>query len=189
MILKLIFACWDVFALFWIVNLFSNKRTVRRESGASRLRYWLLFMLAFGLLFGGGFGHRHHAGAGTVLPRSATLNGLALVITVLGLALAIWARVTLGRNWSGTVTLKENHELIQRGPYAAVRHPIYTAMLLMFAGTALAVGTWEAFVGLPLLFLSFWIKYREEEAFMIAQFGDPYRTYMKRVRALVPFVF
>ncbi len=122
-------------------------------------------------------------------PHSPALNAISVVITLLGLSLAIWARVVLGGNWSGSVTFKEDHELIERGPYAFVRHPIYTAMVLMFLGTALASGALGGFVGLPIIFVSFWIKFRQEEALMIEHFGDRYRAYVKRVSAIVPFVF
>jgi len=189
MFLKLIFWCWDIFVVVWLIAMFSTKRTVERETGGKRLRYWVLFLLAFWLLFGGVFRHRPHALAQVVLPHSVVLNAIGLVLTVFGLALAIWARVTLGGNWSGNVTFKENHELIERGPYAYVRHPIYTAMLLMFLGTALALGTIGGLVGCPILFLSFWIKYRQEEALMIGHFGDRYLAYKQRVSALIPFVF
>lgn len=87
------------------------------------------------------------------------------------------------------MTFKENHELVQSGPYALVRHPIYTALLLMYLGTALAIGTVGALIGLPIFFLSFWIKFRQEEVVMITHFGDQYVEYRKRVRAIVPFVF
>jgi protein-S-isoprenylcysteine O-methyltransferase Ste14 len=117
------------------------------------------------------------------------MNLVGLVLTVLGLLLAIWARVVLGGNWSGSVTFKEDHELIVRGPYALVRHPIYTALLLMYLGTELAIGTVGGLVGWPIFFLSFWIKFRQEEALMIAHFGEQYSVYRKRVRALIPFVF
>ena len=82
----------------------------------------------------------------------------------------------LGGNWSDTVTFKENHELIERGPYGLVRHPIYAALLLMFMGTALAMGTMGGLVGLLFFFLSFLIKYRQEEALMTKHFGDRYAT-------------
>jgi len=189
MFLKLIFGCWDIFILFWMINMFSNKRTLKRQTLGSRLRYTVFFILAFWLLFGGVFRHRQHPFAYVILPHSVVLNAVSLVLTVLGLSLAIWARVSLGKNWSGTVTFKEAHELIERGPYAWVRHPIYTAMLLMFWGTALAVGSLGALMGFPILFLSFWIKYRQEEALMTEHFGDQYPDYMKRVCAIIPFVF
>jgi hypothetical protein len=188
MFLKAIFWCWDIFILFWLLNMFSNKRTVTRQSAGTRLLYTVPFFLAFWLLFGGVFRHRQHPFTLVILPHSLGLNTISLVLTVLGLSLAIWARVVLGTNWSGTVTYKENHELIVRGPYAYVRHPIYSAMLLMFLGTALAVGTVGGLSGFPILFVSFWIKYRQEEALMIEHFGDQYLAYMKRVRAVIPFV-
>jgi len=169
--------------------MFSNKRTIKRGTIGNRSGYTALLVLAFWLLLGGVFRHRFRSIELVVLPHIAVLNALGLMLTVLGLALAIWARVVLGRNWSGHVTFKENHELILRGPYAFVRHPIYTALLLMFLGTAIAVGTSSSLLGVPILFLSFWIKYRQEEAFMIAHFGDQYRDYMKRVKAIIPFVF
>ena len=112
------------------------------------------------------------------------LAGLAL--TIAGLALALWARVTLGGNWSGIVTFKENHELIRNGPYGHVRHPIYSAILLMVLGSALAIGTLGALVGLPLIGLGVWLKLRQEEALMTEHFPIEYPSYRSRVRALIP---
>jgi protein-S-isoprenylcysteine O-methyltransferase Ste14 len=189
MALKLISWCWDIFILFWVINMFSNKRTVRRQSRGSRLLYTVPFVISFWLLFASFSRHGRPPYNLVVVPHSFALNGVSVALAVLGLALAIWARVTLGRNWSGTVTFKENHELVVRGPYALARHPIYTGMLLMFLGTALAAGTLGALMGLPLNFLSFWIKFRQEETLMIENFGDQYLAYRKRVKALIPLVF
>jgi protein-S-isoprenylcysteine O-methyltransferase Ste14 len=169
--------------------MFSNKRTLTRQSAGARLFYTVPFFLSFWLLFGGAFRHRQYPFALVILPHSFGLNVIGLILTVLGLSLAVWARVVLGTNWSGTVTYKKDHELIMGGPYAYVRHPIYSAMLLMFLGTAFAVGTVDGFLAFPVLFISFWIKYRQEEALMIEHFGDRYRAYMKRVSALIPFMF
>ncbi len=188
MFLHLIFYCWDIFSLFWLINLFFNKRTVERQSAASRLLYLVPFLLAFWLQFGVAFSHHHSVLQLDVVPPSLALNAFCLALTVAGLCLAIWARVTLGKNWSGTVTFKEDHELIERGPYALVRHPIYTAMLLMFLGTALAIGEAGGLLGWLLFLLSCWIKFRQEEKVMLAHFGDRYLAYMRRVRAIIPFV-
>jgi protein-S-isoprenylcysteine O-methyltransferase Ste14 len=111
---------------------------------------------------------------------------VALAITVGGLALALWARVTLGRNWSGIVTFKENHELIRNGPYSYVRHPIYSAILMMMLGSALAIGTLGALIGLPLILLGVWLKLRQEEALMTKHFPAEYSSYRSQVRALIP---
>jgi len=189
MALKLISWCWDIFILFWVINMFSNKRTVRRQSRGSRLLYTVPFVISFWLLFASFSRHGRFPYDLVVVPHSFALNGVSVALAVLGLSVAIWARVTLGRNWSGTVTFKENHELIVRGPYALVRHPIYTALLLMFLGTALDIGTVGGLVGWAVFFLSFWIKLQQEEALMIEHFGDQYRAYKQRVRALIPLVF
>ena len=102
--------------------------------------------------------------------------------------MAIWARVALGRNWSGTVTIKQYHQLIRTGPYSVVRHPIYSGLLLALLGTALAVGETRGLVALAGAFLMGIFKARTEERFMIEQFGSQYEDYRKRTKALVPFI-
>ena len=97
----------------------------------------------------------HHSPVWVILPRTKGLDCIALACVVLGLALTIWARIVLGKNWSSTVTFKENHERIVRGPYSLVRHPIYTGLLTMFFGTALSEGTLSGFIALPLVFSEF----------------------------------
>jgi protein-S-isoprenylcysteine O-methyltransferase Ste14 len=109
-----------------------------------------------------------------------------LALTVAGLGLAVWARLALGGNWSGRITFKENHQLVLHGPYARVRHPIYSALLLMFLGSALAVGTLGALVGLPLLFVGVWLKLRQEDELMSRHFPHEYASYRSRVSALIP---
>jgi protein-S-isoprenylcysteine O-methyltransferase Ste14 len=96
--------------------------------------------------------------------------------------------VILGRNWSGVVTLKEEHELIERGPYRIVRHPIYTGMLGMFAGTAIVIGYLGGFLGLLLAFASFWLKLKREEDLMLKQFPNKYAAYQLRVKRIIPFL-
>jgi protein-S-isoprenylcysteine O-methyltransferase Ste14 len=105
-----------------------------------------------------------------------------------GLAVALWARVILGRNWSGVVTLKEGHELVERGPYRFVRHPIYTGILTMFFATALVRGHVAGFAGVLLMFASFWIKLGREEKLMLQQFPERYAAYQHRAKRIIPFV-
>ena len=112
--------------------------------------------------------------------------GIALVAA--GLGFAIWARLYLGRNWSGSVTVKESHTLIQTGPYARVRHPIYTGILLAFVGTALTVGEWRGIAAFLLVLIALVIKSRTEEDRMRATFAD-YNDYRSKTAALVPFIF
>jgi len=123
-----------------------------------------------------------------IFPDSPAALRIGLALTFAGIAFAVWARLWIGRNWSGTVTLKENHELVQTGPYSLVRHPIYSGFLLAFLGTAIVQGELRALLGFPLVVLGWWLKLRMEEAFMSEQFGNAYLEYKRRVKALVPFV-
>ena len=101
---------------------------------------------------------------------------------------AFWARFILGKNWSATVTIKQDHQLIVRGPYQIVRHPIYTGLLAGLFGTALIYGLMRCFVGVVVVGLGLWLKAQTEEQFMLQRFGAQYALYRQQVRALIPFV-
>ncbi len=111
-----------------------------------------------------------------------------MLLSVVGIAIAIWARATLADNWSGRATLREGHELIQTGPYAFVRHPIYTGLLLAFLGTALMRCSPRSFLGVAVFLAVFVWKIRMEDGFLRAEFGAKFEDYRRRVKALVPFV-
>jgi protein-S-isoprenylcysteine O-methyltransferase Ste14 len=178
--------CWLVFVTIWVLAALSTKRTVYRESRAQRLRYWVLLVIAcFLQLYGRQLPYPLNM---RVVPHVAPTAWAAAVLCVIGLAFAVWARVTLGRNWSGVVTLKEGHELMERGPYRIVRHPIYTGILTMFFATALAQGHFFGFVGALLMFVSFWIKLGDEEKLMLQQFPERYADYRRRTKRIIPFV-
>ncbi len=121
-------------------------------------------------------------------PLSLWLVRLAAALTFAGIAFAIWARVWIAGNWSSDVTLKRDHELIVSGPYACVRHPIYTGILLALTGTTLAVGELRGLLAVVLACAAFWRKLGIEEAVMRRQFGEAYVRYAERVPALIPFV-
>ena len=178
--------CWLVFVATWVIASVSTKRTVYRETSTQRLRYWVLLVIAYLLLF---YGRRLPYPLNlNVVPHLAAMAWTAAIVCAIGLAFAIWARVTLGSNWSGVVTLKEGHELVERGPYRFVRHPIYTGILTMFFATALAQGHLSGFAGTLLMFASFWIKLRDEEKLMLRQFDERYTAYQQRVKRIIPFV-
>ena len=111
-----------------------------------------------------------------------------MALTAARLLFAVWARQYLGSNWSGTVSIKKDHQLITNGPYALVRHPIYTGVLLALVGSGMAIGEWRAVLGLALASLALWRKLRLEERLMHQQFGAAYQAYCWRVPALIPFV-
>jgi len=113
---------------------------------------------------------------------------LGAVLTIAGVAFAIWARALLAGNWSSSVTLKRGHELIVEGPYRFVRHPIYTGILVGLVGTALAVGEWRALLGVAIAAGAYWRKLQLEETVMRREFGEAYARYAERTPALIPFV-
>jgi len=185
--IDIIRGCWLVFVAIWVIGALSTRRTVYRETHARRLRYWVLLLIAYFLLL---YGRRLPYPLNLhIVPDVAPTAWAAAVLCVIGLAFAFWARITLGRNWSGVVTLKEGHELVERGPYRFVRHPIYTGIITMFFATALALGHLAGFAATLLMFASFWIKLRDEEQLMLQQFPDQYAAYRRRAKRIIPFVF
>jgi len=186
LVLDIISGCWLIFVAIWVLAAVSTKGTVYREPRTQRLRYWVLLVIAYLLMF---YGRRLPYPLNlSIIPHVAPIAWTAAVLCVIGLAFAVWARVTLGRNWSGMVTLKEGHELVERGPYRFVRHPIYTGILTMFFATALAREHLSGFVGTLLMFASFWIKLRDEEKLMLQQFPERYADYRRRAKCIIPFL-
>jgi protein-S-isoprenylcysteine O-methyltransferase Ste14 len=122
----------------------------------------------------------------TLWPQSPLAAGIGLAFTAAGLCFAVWARVHLGKYWSGRITLKVNHRVIQAGPYAWVRHPIYSGLILALFGTAIMLGTISAFAGFTFMVISFVRKLKIEETWLRSQFGAEYEAYQHRVKALIP---
>ena len=178
---------WTALWIVWLISALMAKRSVQRQTIASRLEQSILVTTAFCLLFARGIWP--HWLRQRVLPEpDVALLWTGLILTAAGVGFAILARFWIGRNWSGTITIKEQHELIQSGPYRIVRHPIYTGLLLAYLSTAIVHGEMRGFVGFFLLLLGFGLKLRMEEIFMVQQFGNAYLDYKRRVKALVPFV-
>ena len=114
---------------------------------------------------------------------------LLAVVVLFGISFTWWARIHLGRFWSNAITHKEDHRIVDTGPYGVVRHPIYTGLIIAILATGFAVATWTAILGA--LFISFgeWQKARMEEGFLSVQLGrDAYTLYSRRVPMIVPFL-
>jgi len=182
-----VYAVWIFLFIFWMIGAGVVKSTERRESASSRASYTVFIIASYLLLFTrklsvGFLGWRF-------VRESSFIEYAGFAITVAGALLAVWARVYIGRNWSSNVTIKQNHELIQGGPYALVRHPIYSGLLLATLGTAITIGEVRGLIALPLSFAGWQMKSMVEERFMREQFGRQYVDYERRVRALIPFVY
>ena len=176
---------WCAWALYWLVTAFSNKTTQRREPLSARLLHVVPLIVA-GVLIG------VHDMPWPVLmlrlwPRSLALYWLGVALLAAGLAFAVWARVHLGRNWSGSVTVKEGHELIRTGPYGYVRHPIYTGLHRCGAWHRDRFRHGARGAGARNHLVSLLRKLRTEEAFMRETFPGEYQRYSAAVPALIPF--
>jgi protein-S-isoprenylcysteine O-methyltransferase Ste14 len=116
----------------------------------------------------------------------AGLGGIALILA--GLGFAIWARLHLGTNWSGQPVIRIDHELVRSGPYAIVRNPIYTGILIAIAGTTIVIGEFWALAVTLILLLVLLVKIRMEEKFLLEEFGDSFIQYKKEVKSIIPFI-
>ncbi len=184
--LQIISGCWILFAAVWLIAAWWTKASIYREKKSQRLRYSILLVVAYVILVNGG--RLPFPMNLRIIPGEDSINFAGILLCVTGLLFSFWARLTLGTNWSGTITLKKEHELIQRGPYRIVRHPIYTGLLAMLIGTVLVLGRVAGLISLVLAFLSFWIKLRDEEELMLKQFPEKYRAYRDRTKQIIPFL-
>lgn len=177
---------WGALLVFWVVSARGMKRPARTLNLFSRFfSYTLPFIIAV-MLIAPGYSVGSTFLEMRFLPDLAWIAFAGAVFVVVGAAVAIWARALLGRNWSTVPEVKDNHELIESGPYAWVRHPIYTGLLLMFLGSAIAIGQYRGLLGLAILAVSLWFKLRHEERWLAEHFGPAYRDYIARTWALIP---
>lgn len=181
-------AAWLFFLGYWLWSARRLKPATRAEPALPRFfRYWLPIFVAIALMWPGDWLRNSVLGR-HFLPDTFTVAAIGLALIIAGVGFACWARHILGSNWSSEVQLKQDHELIERGPYRHVRHPIYTGILLGLLGTVMVLGEWRALLGFVIMFVSFWRKLRLEETWLGEHFGTAYADYVRRVKALIPGV-
>jgi protein-S-isoprenylcysteine O-methyltransferase Ste14 len=181
-VLELIWIAW---LISWMAASFWSGRTQKR---AATLETWTYRAAMI-------------AGGALLVPWTGPLLGEkqiwevgwpgAIVLTaimVAGLLLTWWARIYLGSLWSSVITRKEGHKIVDTGPYALVRHPIYTGLIIGLLATVAAEGRITGLIGGALLILGVWLKARTEERFLTVELGqEAYASYCRRVPMLVPF--
>ena len=177
---------WLIWALYWWVSALGVKPVRAREPLGSRLLFITpMAIVALLLLVRRGPIWLFER----IVPGGWVRYYIAVGLVVLGLAFSIWARAVLGGNWSGSVTLKVDHELVQRGPYRWIRHPIYTGILAAILGSGLAAGRVYGLLAFLLALVSLVRKLRIEERYMAQAFADRYAAYRRMSWALVPWVY
>lgn len=185
---------WLLWLAYWGFAARGTKATQREESAASRAGHIIPIGIASWLLFA-----RTLPGCTPntwpvfpaflcekVVPYGPAVYFVGVAVLAAGLAFSIWARAWLGRNWSGIVTVKQDHELVRGGPYRYVRHPIYTGILFGLIGSAIARDEWRGLLAVAIAWAGLWRKLRLEERWMIERFGDAYRAFQAEVPALIP---
>jgi protein-S-isoprenylcysteine O-methyltransferase Ste14 len=177
-------AAWLVFLIYWIVASFRVNEIREQEPRSRRLIRFAVTALVFLLLWNGGvragfLGRRF-------IPALHWVANLGAAFTCAGIAFAIWARYHIGQYWSRTVALKVGHALIRTGPYARIRHPIYTGIIFALGGTAVAVGTYGALLAFVLLLADLTWKSKREEVLLATEFGAQFDEHRQRTGFFLP---
>jgi protein-S-isoprenylcysteine O-methyltransferase Ste14 len=177
--------CWILFWLYWIISAFGSKKgtapNIKRFFG-TRI---IILLLAATLLSGR---HIPLLFKNHFLGSNEAISIVGFILFLLGMTLAIWARIYLGRNWGMPMTQKEDPELVTTGPYRYIRHPIYTGILLMSLGSAIDVNTFWLVVFIAWCAYFVYSAFAEEKL-MTQQFSKVYPAYKSRTKMLIPFIF
>lgn len=181
----LIEGAWLLFAAFWLVASLRSKRATRTEASGERMAHIAFMVIGFLLLRSDAppsLNWLNH----TFVSGGRWIDWLGAWTTLVGVLFAIWARLAIGREWSAEIQIKEGHELIRSGPYAHIRHPIYTGLLIGVSGTALAIGEYRALLGVLVICIGFARKAKTEESFLAAQFGPAFEEHRRRTGFFLP---
>ena len=177
---------WLAWVVSWVVAAFWSGRT------KTHVPTWDSWIYRLPILLGAIFLMPLTArvlGAGPLYDLGNWGTYLLALVTVFGISFTWWARIHLGRFWSNAITHKEDHRIIDTGPYGMVRHPIYTGLIIAILATGIAVGTWTALLGALFICFGEWQKARMEEGFLSVELGqEAYRSYSRRVPMIVPFL-
>lgn len=174
---------WLVFVFYWFVSALRVKKMKKREPILQRVAYLLAIAFVVFLLYSlapADFLIRRF------VPRLYWIAMLGASLTVAGVGLAIWARSHIGQYWSASVSLREDHELVRTGPYAHIRHPIYSGALVAMAGTCLAMGDYRAIILFGAILAGFTLKAKKEEALLAGEFGSKFDEHRSHTGFFLP---
>lgn len=181
---ELILGSYLLFGAYWFFAALGTKKPAKRENIRERLVHVLFMVIGSCLLY------TNDPGLGVLnrrfLPNEMWIEWLGAVLTLAGALFAIWARYTIGKEWSAEVQIKQGHELIRSGPYAYIRHPIYTGILLALGGTAITISEYRAVLGVALFLIGFVRKAKKEESFLAGEFGPAFDEHRRHTGFFLP---
>jgi protein-S-isoprenylcysteine O-methyltransferase Ste14 len=195
-------ALWVAWGGSWALASVWTRRTQSRPAFGESLLYFVPTAVGAWLLFVGAnatmatpdpaFAPRLWRLASAFAPRLWRLplwgDWVMVAAAAAGFGFTWWARVTLGDLWSSSVTRKQDHAIVETGPYGLVRHPIYTGLIAAALATAVEAGSAQALIGAALMSFGFWMKARLEERFLMSELGETaYAAYRRRTPMLAPF--
>jgi protein-S-isoprenylcysteine O-methyltransferase Ste14 len=175
---------WFVWCVLWLLMAAWSKPSKRREFPWQRLEHIIPMVAGFLLIYNRIFEWSFLSNK--IIPQNDVVTVAGLLLTLVGLVFAVWARIALGANWSGTVTIKSGHNLIRRGPYRWIRHPIYTGLLASFVGTVLLQGEVRSALGFVFVLLALYRKAKREEVFLAEEFGEGFAEHAKHTGMFLP---
>lgn len=174
---------WIVWGVYWFISSRSAKIAVKQESGAGRFLHLALMTIGISLFvvrFDLGPLNHHF------LPNTPSTNLASVLLVADGVGLSVWARYHLGQYWSSSVSLKEDHRIIETGPYAYLRHPIYSGIILAIMGSFLSTATYRALLGFAVIVTALCVKATREEHLLSGELGSAYTDYRRHTGFLMP---
>jgi protein-S-isoprenylcysteine O-methyltransferase Ste14 len=178
---------WVLTGIYWVVAAQNIKQAIKKEEIGFRIFYMIFWVVPFALTF---FRILSIDWLNArVLPGKLLIEIIAFIGVLVSLAFMIWSRVVLGKNWSGRIAVKNDHQLITSGPYTMVRHPMYTGFIFAFLFSAILLGEVRGVISFVILLIGILMKLQKEERVIRNVFGIKYDEYAKRVKKLIPFIY
>jgi protein-S-isoprenylcysteine O-methyltransferase Ste14 len=181
---------WALFWGYWILSAAYTRSKVKKVSSGQKSIQWIFHLifviLAFSITL---YEFKNLTFWREIIPHNLIVEYLGVIILLISLSFAIWARISLGRNWSGAIQMVEGQRLVRNGPYKYIRNPIYTGIVCGFFGTFITFGTTASLVGFIIILSTYIVKIDKEQRYLIEEFGEEYKKYISESWALIPFIF
>lgn len=181
---------WGIFWIYWILAAIKTRSNVKKESSGQksiqRVVHLIFVIISYVITF---FQFKNISLWNRIIPDYKYVEYIGIAILIFSLLFAIWARIVLGRNWSGAIQKVEGQRLVRSGPYKYIRNPIYTGIVCGFFGTFITLGSLASIMGFCIILIIYIIKINREQRFLILEFGEEYEKYIKESWALIPYIF